>query len=308
MLIVLVLWSLAIYPVACSTPQPSEQPTESRAEPRAQERPTQEKAQDAGPDLQVEAFKEPTREAVPESKVEPEPEPIVEVEPTAPEQTLDESSTVDSLLQEIIPESMFPKPGFGSLTGQCNILDEKEWKTNQSYLFRNTLDLGTMKFDESKLTQGGRKIWKDGNLGGSSVHSEVFAYEVLHRCESASLLKSEGEILYRDKSGKKTDLLVTIDARKVGVSVTRAFHFPPTKPYTEKEATTLLTKKLKDVPLSASNADVKDAWVRSVLHILAYNKQYADTVEVAYKKLDSSLKSSTILIVTVTDGNDDYIY
>lgn len=241
-------------------------------------------------------------------------EPVVELvpernlfEPSREEVSL-EPSTPDDWVQEVLPEVMFPKAGLGQLSGQCNVLDKEEWNSSKSFMFRNTIDFGTMSFNEGKLSPGGQKIWKDGNLGGSSVHSEVFAYEVLYRCEDATLLKSEGEIVYQNKGGKKTDLLVLIDNRKIGVSVTRAFHFPPSKPYTEQEATTLLTKKLKDIPLSAKNADKKDAWVRSMLHILAYNKQYADMVEAAYRKLDSSLTANILLMVTVTDGKDDHIY
>ncbi|TNE43134.1 MAG: hypothetical protein EP343_34575 [Deltaproteobacteria bacterium] len=297
---------LAFAPAACSPGNPSEPAEEQqrneaiaeKIEEKATERNTKEKtADDAGVGPEEEAVPEP--KATEQGVTEPPQEVVVE-EPSTP--------TPDEMVPEIIPESMFPKDGLGQLSGQCNVLDDEEWNSSKSFFFRNTIDFGTMPFDKAKLTQGGRKIWDDGNLGGSSVHSEVFAYEVLYRCESAALLKSEGEIVYQDKGGKKTDLLVLIDQRKIGVSVTRAFHFPPTNPYTEQEANTLLTKKLKDIPLSAKNADSKDAWGRSILHILAYNKQYADVVETAYKKLDASVTSNIVLMVTVTDGKDDHIY
>ncbi len=301
LLVVGLLWGLALLPVACSPPAPSEprfEKTQNEKETSNQEKGSDGTTQEMSSDASTFEHSEPI--------VDPTPEKTRKE--TIQEESAPEPTTSEALIKEVIPESMFPTPGFGKLSGQCNILDQKEWKSSQSYLFRNTIDFGSMGFDEKKLTKGGQQIWKDGNLGGSSVHSEIFAYEVLHRCESATLLKSESKILYQDKGGKKTDLLVTIDARKIGVSVTRAFHFPPTKLYTEQEATKLLTKKLKDIPLSASNADPKDAWVRSILHIIAYNKQHADTVETAYQKLDNSIKSNIILMVTVTDGKDDYIY
>jgi hypothetical protein len=290
-----VVWSGA----GCDPQQPTEsvteQPkvTESSQEVQNTE-PTVEKPVEKSVEKPVETFVERRGEPVIERLRELRPESILRdlMEPTP----------------ELPADNTLPLPGFGAISGMCGVLDDQEWNSSSSYLFRNAIDLGSSGFDETKLTQGGQKIWKDGNLGGSSVHSEVFSYELLKRCELATLLKSEGEIKYKDAGGKKTDLLVTIDGRKVGVSVTRAFHFPPSNPYTEQEATTLLTKKLADIPKSEGNADPADAWVRSVLHILAYNSQYADSVEAAYKKLDATINAKTILVVTVTDGKDDYIY
>jgi hypothetical protein len=201
-----------------------------------------------------------------------------------------------------------PLPGWGDISGACAVLDDEEWNASEPFIFRNAIDLGTSGFDENLLTPGGLEIWEDGNLGGSSIHSEIIAYELLHRCELAGLLKTEGEILYQNDGGKKTDILVDLDTRKVGVSVTRAFHFPPTDPYTETEAADLLSDKLNDVLLSAQNADPADAWQHSVLHVVAYDHQYADVVEAAFADLDPAVKADTIVFVTVTDGQDDFVY
>ena len=202
-----------------------------------------------------------------------------------------------------------PLPGVGKISGHCGVLDDTEWKAASPFFFRNAIDLGTAKFDEKKLSAGGQQIFSEGNLGGSSVHSEIFSHELLYRCELAKLLKTEGKISYQDKGGKKTDLLLQIDGRKVGVSVTRAYHYPPGNPYTEAEAKQLLDKKLADLPKSKANATTADAWTRSMLHVLAYNKQYADAVQAAWsKQVNSAVKGDAILILTVTDGKDDVIY
>ncbi len=202
-----------------------------------------------------------------------------------------------------------PLPGVGVIKGHCGVLDDSEWKATSPFFFRNTLNLGAAyTFDEKKLSAGGQKIFADGNLGGSSVHSEIFAHELLYRCELAKLIKSESKITYKDKGGKKTDILLEIDKRKIGVSVTRAYHYPPTNPYTEAEAKKLLDKKLGDLPKSKANAAAADAWTRSVLHILAYDKQYADAVEKAWKGMSGAVKGDAIVVVTVTDGKDDVIY
>lgn len=213
---------------------------------------------------------------------------------------------VDFLLTDA---SSLPLPGFGALAGACGVLDDEEWNAKQApFFFRNVIDFGTTDFDQTKLSSGGLKVFTDGNLGGNSLHSEVFSFEALYRCELAKLLKTEREIAYLDAGGKKTDLLVEIDGRKVGVSVTRAFHFPAGQPYTEAEATKLLEGKLADVLLSNVNAKPEDAWQRALLHVIAADAQHADMVKTAYDKIDAAVRANTILLVTVTDGKDDYIY
>ena len=221
----------------------------------------------------------------------------------------DSGKTDASASEDTSLDAFSPLPGVGKISGHCGVLDDVEWKSNTPFLFRNTLDLGAnYAFDEKKLSAGGQQIFKDGNLGGSSVHSEIFAHEVLHRCELAKLLKSESKITYKSSGGKKTDMLLQIDARKVGISVTRAYHYPPTQPYTEAEASKLLDKKLSDLPKSKANAAAADAWTRSMLHVLAYDKQHADVLQAAWKKQSASSKGDAILVVTVTNGKDDVIY
>jgi hypothetical protein len=155
---------------------------------------------------------------------------------------------------------------------------------------------------------GGKKVYDDGNLGGSSIFSEVFSYEVLYRCELATLLKTETEIAYTDTGGKKTDLLVEIDGYKLGVSVTRAFAYPPGTTYTVAMAQSLLDKKLSDIVLSTQNVAAADAWKKQILHILAYDKQHRDALAQAYPTIPASTRADTIVMVTVTDGDDAFMY
>jgi hypothetical protein len=162
-----------------------------------------------------------------------------------------------------------------------------------------------------ELSSGGAQVYEDGNLGGSSIVSEVLAFELLYRCELAELLKTEGEIVY-EVEGKKTDLLADIDANTVGVSVTRAFHWPPEEDYTLEEATELLTGKLGDAAQADDNVAAEDAWSRTVLHVLAYDAQHADQVEQAWQDLGSvgsdGVLQDFIVVVTVTDGDDTEVY
>jgi len=173
---------------------------------------------------------------------------------------------------------------------------------------RDSIDFAMDVYDRSKLSPGGQYIFDQGNLGGSSLESEIMSYEVLYRCELAKLLKTEAEIIYSDPMGKKTDLLVDIDMFRVGVSVTRAYVFPPGTPYTQQMAYDLLNKKLGDILLSTANVSAADAWPKQILHVLAYTSAHADTMEAAYATIDPMIRANTILWLTVTEGSDEFIY
>ena len=202
-------------------------------------------------------------------------------------------------------DSDVPLDGFGEISGDCGVID---FPDSPGQLYRNAIDFGTLEFDEGELSTGGAEIFEEGTLGGSSVHSEIFAYEVLHRCEIAFLVKSETEIEYNDDGGKKTDMLLEIDLEDVGVSVTRAFHWPPEEAYTADEAFDLLDDKLSDVLLSAENAADSNLWNYALLHVMAYSSDNADRIEEAYATLPGELKDDIIVMVTVTDGDDDFLY
>lgn len=200
---------------------------------------------------------------------------------------------------------VLPLDGFGEITGDCDALT---LPGESGRMLHNTIDFGSSVFDAALLSPGGSELFSEGTLGGSSIHSEVFAFEVLYRCERASLLKSETEITYVDESGKKTDMLVQIDEQKVGVSVTRAFKWGEGAIYTEEDAHALLSDKLSDVILSAANAAEADAWSHAVLHVITYDGSYIESLEAAYAALPSELTSDTIVVLTVTEGDDAFIY
>ncbi len=198
--------------------------------------------------------------------------------------------------------------GLGTLAGECGLIDATELRSSEPFTFENAIDFRRAGFDYDQLTPGGQAVFDAGNLGGSSLHSEVIAFEVLARCEGAALLATEGEIQYIDPMGTKTDLRVEIDGLPVGVSVTRAVGFPPEDPYTEAQATTLLTGKLEDVLASSANVAPEDAWTKQILHVIAYADMHADSLFAAYSTLAPQLTADTILVVTVTHGDDAFIY
>jgi hypothetical protein len=145
------------------------------------------------------------------------------------------------------------------------------------------------------------------NAGGSSGLSEVFAFEELARCETASLLKTETEIVY-DTAGKITDMEVSLDAQKIGVSVTRAVAYPFGSAYTLDAATTLITKKLTDIKASTANVSDADRWSKQVLAILAWDSAAADTMAQAWANVSADTRGDTIVVLTTTDGEDLFIY
>lgn len=203
-----------------------------------------------------------------------------------------------------------PLPGFGTIAGMCGVLDDELGDGVPSY-FANAIDFANDPWDEADyaaLTTGGQEIYDDGNAGGSSLLSEVFAYEVLARCEGATLIKTETEIDYTDDQGTITDLLVEIDGRRIGVSVTRAIAFPFDDPYTVAQAETLLEDKLQGVLDSSANVAAADAWDKQILSVIAYTPDHAAALESAWANVDAALRADTIVYVTASDGADDFLY
>jgi hypothetical protein len=201
-----------------------------------------------------------------------------------------------------------PTSSFGILSGSCGVLGPQDFHAATPLAQRNAIDFGDRGFDEQEISPGGAEILENGNLGGSSIHSELVSFEVLAACEQAELLKTEGEITYRDSGGKKTDMLLRIDALTIGVSVTRAYGYPPENPYTYDQAFDLLSGKLSDVLLANANVAAEDMWEKQILHVIAYEAEHGAQILAAFEQIDVATKADTIVIITVTDGNDAFIY
>jgi hypothetical protein len=200
--------------------------------------------------------------------------------------------------------------GFGELSGMCGVLMAMDMTSPTPMIVRDRFTFAREYVDPTDrplLTEGGRHLAETPNAGGSSLLSEVFAYEQLARCEMATLLKTETEIVY-DQTGKITDLEVMLDGHKIGVSVTRAVAYPFGSPYTLTTATTLITRKLEDIKLSTANVSDQDQWDKQVLAILAWDDTAADTMAQAWTALDATVKADTIVLITTTDGADLFIY
>ena len=152
-----------------------------------------------------------------------------------PVDTASDDTSSDSDTNEDFPADL-PLEGFGEITGECGVLIQGDMDNSSALMIENSIDFASLTLDAGELTPGGQEIYNEGNLNSSSIYSEIFAYEMLYRCETASLLQTETEIDYIDPSGKKTDLIVTIREQPYGVSVTRAYGSPPEDPCAEQDA------------------------------------------------------------------------
>ncbi len=101
---------------------------------------------------------------------------------------------------------------------------------------------------------------------------------------------------------------MNIDGYKIGVSVTRAYAFPPGSTFSVTQAQNLLDGKLSDILLSSANVAAADAWQKQILHVLAYNDQHKDALAQAYPMIPANTRADTIVMVTVTHGDDAFIY
>lgn len=201
-----------------------------------------------------------------------------------------------------------PLPGFGRITGACGPLSLMDLTSPTPTTFETRIDFGASSLDAGLLTDGGFRLFTTPNAGGSSVNSEVFAFEVLHRCELAELFATETQVTYTPPTSKKTDLVVSLEGEVIGVSVARAFKFPPGSALTVADARTLLTGKFSDIQVSTQNVNPPYRWRKQLLHVLAYDDVARQAVLDAAAQLDAGVRGDTILYLTTTDGNDAFIY
>jgi hypothetical protein len=223
--------------------------------------------------------------------------------PAAPDATVDAASV------DAAPD-VDAASGFGELGGMCGVLAAADLTSPSPEIVRDTFTFSRAYMDPADrplLTEGGQRLAATPNAGGSSGLSEIFAYEQLARCEGATLLHTETEVMY-DGSGKITDMEVEIDGHKIGVSVTRAQTFPLGETYDLDTATMLISRKLTDIQASTAHVSAADRWDKQILAVLAYDGAAADTVAQAWSMLDPSVQADTIVVVTATDGDDLFIY
>ena len=201
-----------------------------------------------------------------------------------------------------------PLDGYGGIAGACGEIDLADLVSASPEVLENVVDFtGQPAFDVSSFSPEGQAMVAKGNLGGSSVYSEVMAFEMLRRCDGAKLIKTESEIAY-DTSSKKTDLLVEIDGARVGVSVVRAMSYPEGTPYPVATAKSKLEGKLADILLSSASVSAADSWKKQILAVIAQTPDHAAAIQQAYATIDAATKADTIVAITVSEGTDQFLY
>ena len=70
----------------------------------------------------------------------------------------------------------------------------------------------------------------------------------------------------------------------------------------------MLEKKRGDINSSTLSVSAGDRGGKQMLTVLAYDAPHVASVEAAWAEIDAALKADTIVFVTVTDGDDRFIY
>ena len=190
-----------------------------------------------------------------------------------------------------------PGLDLGKLSGDCPALTSV-WGSAAPSSFQNRIALANG-FDETLLSEDGATVWSTENLGGSSEESEVVSFEVLFGCEGAVLLGTEAQLAY-SAEGSKGDLLVEVAGHPLLVSVTRGFNYPdPDGGITVEVAAELLEKKFSGLDLLEQDHE------RALLHVIAWGDHDATALATAWEEAD---QRDLLLLITVTDGDDEALY
>jgi hypothetical protein len=201
-----------------------------------------------------------------------------------------------------------------AISGTCGTLDD-ELLDELPYSVDNTSTFaeGFSRAEAMRLSAGAQTILAEGTAGGSSGYSEAFAFEVLHRCEGASLVASETMVLYTTPTPSAiADLVVDVRGVRVGVSVTRAVTVTGMcvrdGAYSMSAASTLLSRKVADLHEAATLVGPEHAWTKNLVFVYADTAEHARVVGLAWEALDPSLRADTILYVSVSEDMDAFVY
>jgi len=162
--------------------------------------------------------------------------------------------------------------------------------------------------DKITLNGGSVRIMTVPNAGGSSVYSEAVSFEILSSCFcNVKLEKTEMELEYMAGS-KITDYSIRIKDHIFGVSVTRAMKYGEGT-FSTEDAKRLLDKKLHGIIASTHGVIKQHRWKKQILHIWAQEPYIAKVLMDTYEKhVSDELKSNTLVYITVTNRNAQWIF
>lgn len=196
--------------------------------------------------------------------------------------------------------------GFGDISGDCGVLDD-ELLDQAPATFFNELDFNADPYDDadrSQLTTGGQRLVDEGNGGveGAALLAQVFAFEVLARCERAVLVKARLDVAYDEaEPPARTDLLLEIDGAKLGMRVLRVGPGGG-------DPALLLEDTLDDILLATAHVAEEDRWAKHILAVVASSEEERALVAAALVSIDRGTRAGTIVVVTVTSGDDAFLY
>ncbi len=199
----------------------------------------------------------------------------------------------------------------GTLSGSCGEVRAELSKATPSLKVDTLQFVAGERYEKAWLSSDGQRLFDKPNAGGSSGESETMSFEVLHFCEGATLLKTETEVMYGPApdggANSITDILVEIDGKKVGVSVTRAYKPQSAGAQTDAEIKSLLEKKLEGITASSARVLAQDKWVKQVLHVFAATQGSVDGIQRVLPTIDAAIRADTVVLVTKTIGGG-FIY
>jgi len=175
------------------------------------------------------------------------------------------------------------------------------------HLYTSSIDYGDNPYDAADfdaLSVGARSLL---SAPAAQPLSQALSFDALNRLVGATLVKAAAEIVY-DTAGPEADYLVSIGGVRVGVEVSRAAAFPFGSPYPFAQAQALLTQKLGQIQEANANVGAADRWEKQILHVFAVDAQATQTLADAYAVVDDALKADTILVITQTEGSDQFLY
>ncbi len=234
------------------------------------------------------------------------------VEPTDASSSPDSSGTDASALPDASAGDGGPSNEaiLGTLYGPCGVLRAQITAPTPSIFNNSLVFVPSEMYTRAALSPGGQRIFDTPNAGGSSIESEVMSFEVLHYCEGATLAATETEIMYAppDDGGANsiTDILVSINGMRVGVSVTRIYR-PAPMVLTDADVRSQLVTKLVGVNRSSQRVLPAQRWVKQILSVMVANQTVADQVLRVWPTIDAATRADTIIMMTTTRGGG-FIY
>lgn len=144
-----------------------------------------------------------------------------------------------------------------------------------------------------------KRMFLNGNAGGSSLLSEMLSYEIFNKIGNAVLFRSEKELDYVFPDGPLADYTMYITDNKLYcTSVSRAFCYYNN--FNKEKCYNLLYKKFSKIKYIEKNINNGNIY-KNILHIFTTTNNNLDIIKSVYLELPLYIKKNIIFIVTITN-------